>query len=510
MPYVSSALARSLAHSLYRADYTVAALTETFGTAALSALQQGDAAPIRRSLHAVATPMAIVTRLFWLGDLCARPEVENALQSVALGELEASGIVETEGNAVRALIAIRPYAYQDAHGAGEWWIASDLDEVAGVAPLRSDHVLGVGGAGRTLASLLPPLHVKHSLDMGCGCGILSLHLRRFSDEVTATDISERAVWFTNLTADLNGVDCINTRVGSLFDPVAGERFGIVASNPPFVVTPRVEGVPTYEYRDGGATGDALMANVLSGLHAVLDDGGVAVLLGNWEERIDTSGLDRVQTWTGNLDTWIIERENIDPVGYARLWARDGGSRPGTDDYDSLVAAWLDDFDSREVSGIGMGWIVARRPLGGKTLARSERLAHHMPTDMPGVHVLDAIRAHDELSETNDDALESTYLFVSADVTEARHHMPGSESPSVIELRQGGSFGRSVEVDPALAGFVGACDGDLTVGAIIGALAQILEVDRSALTADLLPRVRELIFTGFLSLPRAAGSAATDR
>ena len=40
---------------------------------------------------------------------------------------------------------------------------------------------------------------------------------------------------------------------------------------------------------------------------------------------------------------------------------------------------------------------------------------------------------------------------------------------------------------------------LTVGQLVGALAQLLEVDEAALAADLLPRVRELVVTGFLGL-----------
>jgi hypothetical protein len=55
----------------------------------------------------------------------------------------------------------------------------------------------------------------------------------------------------------------------------------------------------------------------------------------------------------------------------------------------------------------------------------------------------------------------------------------------------------LKADTALAAFVGACDGDLPVGVIVGALADLLDVDAAELGADLLPRVRELIFVGML-------------
>jgi hypothetical protein len=73
---------------------------------------------------------------------------------------------------------------------------------------------------------------------------------------------------------------------------------------------------------------------------------------------------------------------------------------------------------------------------------------------------------------------------------------------VIELRQGGGFARAVGVDPALAGFVGACDGELTVGQIAAALADLFEVPFADLWADLEPRIRSLLLDGFL-LPASA-------
>jgi len=68
---------------------------------------------------------------------------------------------------------------------------------------------------------------------------------------------------------------------------------------------------------------------------------------------------------------------------------------------------------------------------------------------------------------------------------------------VIELRQGGGFSRTVAVDPALAGFVGACDGELTVVQIVAALADLFEVPLADLWAELEPRIRSLVLDGIL-------------
>ena len=68
---------------------------------------------------------------------------------------------------------------------------------------------------------------------------------------------------------------------------------------------------------------------------------------------------------------------------------------------------------------------------------------------------------------------------------------------VLELRQGGGFSRTIGVDPALAALVGASDGTLPVGVLIGAIAQLMDASEPDLRAELLPRVRELIDLGLL-------------
>jgi len=96
--------------------------------------------------------------------------------------------------------------------------------------------------------------------------------------------------------------------------------------------------------------------------------------------------------------------------------------------------------------------------------------------------------------------------VGSDVTEERHFWPGQEDPTLMTLHQGGGFGRSVPLDTAQAALVGACDGELPVGVIIEAIAQLLDVDAGELRAELLPRVRALLDDAFLE-PPAPGSGA---
>ncbi|MFT2815537.1 class I SAM-dependent methyltransferase [Leifsonia sp. A12D58] len=505
---------------LASANYSVTALTGLWGVEADAALHRNQRVPALRALKALRQKLgrpersATLAQLFVLGLPVTRADLDAALPTLGTtGALEL-GLVEpdTAPDLLRPLLDLRPYSFIDAQGAGSWWIASDLGELALGHALGENHVLGVGGASLTLAGLVLPNPVSSALDLGTGCGIQAMHAARHADRVVATDISERALELAALNARLNGITNIEFRLGSLFEPVAGERFDHIISNPPFVITPRTEGVPSYEYRDGGLVGDAIVEAVVTGAAAHLTPGGVAQLLGNWEYRTNVDAFDRMTAWldrpeSGNLDAWIIEREVELPTEYAETWIRDGGTRPDTPDFDRLYGAWLDDFAARNVAKVGFGYMLLRAPVEGPAASaapfrRLERLLGSLGQNSSGLgtYLAECLAAHDWQAATNDDALSRAHLIVAPDVTEERHYWPGNDDPTLMTLHQGAGFGRTVPLDTALAALIGACDGDLSVAAIIGALSQLLEVDEDALTADLLPRLRELLDDGFLRAP----------
>jgi hypothetical protein len=493
-------LLERLRDDLTDAGYTVEALTTLWGAEAANALARGFRVPARRAVRDSAAAPAVLASLFLLGDPQDAEQVSAALPRLGIDAAERLGLIAREEERVRSLVDLRPYSFVDSDGVGNWWIASDHGELTTDGPLREDYVLGVGGASLTLSGLILPEPVATALDLGTGCGIQAMHAARYAQRVVATDISERALGYASFNAALNGIEHIEFRLGSLFEPVAGERFERIVSNPPFVITPRVAGVPEYEYRDGGRAGDELVQAVIGGVRDHLQPGGVAQLLANWEYRAGVDAFDRVRSWTEGLDAWVIERETLDPPRYAETWIRDGGLRPGSDDFDRLYELWLDDFRSRAVDRIGFGYLTLRLPVGALTLSRFERLDGALGDRAGGLGATLAasLHAHDRVLALDDDNLLQQTLTVAPDVTEERHHWPGEEHPSVITLRQGGGFGRTVSAETALAGFVGACDGTLRVGALTAALSSVLEADPAELQAALLPELRRLLIDGFLA------------
>ncbi|MEU4207035.1 DUF7059 domain-containing protein [Rothia terrae] len=487
------------------------------GTYRLRQIQESDASAEQKNL-------ATVVAFFLLAHSVSEKNLNTALRPVTFAGLKDLGLAESHEGLVRATVDLRPHSADDGT---ELWVASDLGAHQRPGVLRKDHVLGIGHASLTLAQITERTAVQKALDLGTGCGIQTFHLLAHAQHVTATDISERALAFTRFnlvlnapTLDINpqNLDArVSLRLGSLLEPVAGEKFDLVISNPPFVITPRKsEETPAdqYTYRDGGMAGDGIVSTLVQQLPTVLNEGGRAQMLGNWEIPVDgESWADRPRQWVGeNTEAWFIQREVLTPEQYAETWLKDASENRDPQLFESAYMDYLRDFSARGVDSIGFGMIWLRKPTAAALdahrqnphaqvlLQRFEEITY--PVQQPlAPFMTQAVARHDALAQLDDSELASLYLTAAEDVTEERHAEPGAEHPSVIILRQGAGLRRTVVETSETSGFVSACDGELAAGQIINALASILEWDE--LPADqnpkfaLLLHIRELVRDGFL-------------
>ncbi len=523
-------------------NYTYDAVQELLGTNAADAMARDQVVPgiwrveqiLRGEYSAKQKNLARLLAFFLLARPLSEAEAAEVFGDTLSDFAEASLIERDAADCWIASVDLRPHAADDGT---EIYVAADLGAHQRPGVLRKDHVLGIGHASLTLAQITERTPVERALDVGTGCGIQTFHLLAHARHVTATDISERALAFTRFNLLLNAQTLnidpqnpqtrVSLREGSLLDPVAGERFNLVVSNPPFVITPRVAGESAEEqftYRDGGLPGDEIVSTMVRQLPSVLVPGGRAQMLGNWEIIRDSADPsqphpwdERVRAWVeeAGAEAWIIQRETLSPESYAETWLKDASENRDRKHYEQTYLAYLNDFESRNVHSIGFGMIWLRRPseatAAGVTepLQRFEEITY--PIQQPIARALtESVRRYDRLAAMDDEALLAAHVEVAEDVTEERHGRPGAEHPSVILLRAGSGLCRTQLLSTETAGFASASDGELAVDQIVAALAMLLswpEYDEAAAAArgtqqqhprdTLLHAVRELVLKSFL-------------
>ena len=472
-----SRLRRALAGAGFTHDTVVARL----GPVAHEALARNETTPgLRRTGDG--SPLSTLVRLFLLQAPVAHHHAERALPGL-LDQLAGEEILERSGGEVRALVDCRPYAADDR----DLWVLSDLTPGLDGAPhhLPTDHVLGVSSASTSLAQLTIRRPVDRALDLGTGCGVQALHLAVHSGHVVATDVNRRALRLAALGCELNEAAGVELREGSLWDPVAGERFDLIATNPPFVISP--PGTDRWVYRDSGLPGDEVVERIVRQAPEHLTPGGWCHVLANWVVQRDRSWDERLGSWmAGDCSALVVQREVVDPAAYVELWLKDAGLH-GAPDYAARYDAWLTWLEHQGVEGVGFGWINVRAAAGPHTF-----LDWPYAVEQP---IAPAIAAWGEVSGRRVDVRDR--LVRADDVVQETTGPPGAADPETIVLRQQRGLRRARRVDTVEAALVGACDGDLTIGQILGAVASLLVRDEAELETAYLPVVEELVHEGFL-------------
>ena len=178
------------------------------------------------------------------------------------------------------------------------------------------------------AETLPP--GARVLDLCSGSGAIAISAARRA-EVTAVDVSRRAVLTIRINARLNGVR-VDARRGDLFGAVAGERFDAIVSNPPYVPA-ATDDLPTRgptRAWDAGRDGRALLDRICAGAARHLNPGGVILLVHS-----SLLGYEPTAEALGELEVElaVAERGRLGPLMRAR---RAEGLIPQVDHEDVLI------------------------------------------------------------------------------------------------------------------------------------------------------------------------------
>ncbi len=473
--------------ALDAAGYTTSTILAAIGGDGPALLARNDVEPVLRRTRS-GTALDTLVRLFLCETAVSVAQAERALAPLPLARWAQAGVVAVEGDQVTALVVLQPL---EAVGR-PFTLAHDSNARA----TSADRVMGISPSSRTLAEMTVRPSVRRALDVGTGSGIQALQASGHAEHVVASDTNRRALAMAEFTTALNGIGNVSTRHGSLFDPVADERFDLIVANPPFVISPESR----FDYRDSGLPSDELCRRIVAAAPRHLDERGWCQLVASWAHTGDTAWDRRLAGWfegTG-CDAWVIQR-SVHPVdAYASMWIRNSGRDPAS--ASQSFAEWMAYYERLGIEGVGFGLITIRPARGATPWVRVEELTHDLGTS-PGSAIAAGFERLGWLAEVGDDPrrlLEARLVVGEAVRLDQRHRWtPGGWALDEAELRQLGPLGFSGSIDPQMGALLTGCDGSSRLGDVVHALAGSLGTPPEDLALQVVPIVHQLVERGFL-------------
>jgi methylase of polypeptide subunit release factors len=422
--------------------------------------------------------LAVLIRLFLLGVPVARKRIDELLDDQLSARLAKAGLLATDDDLVHGAARIVPH--------DELLIASDH---AAAADEHADHVPGVHRPSVALAHLTVRGSGERALDLCSGNGIQAILLAAHANSVVATDVNARALAYAKFNAALNGVNNVETRLGSFLEPVAGEQFDLVVANPPYVISPE----NAYLFRDSGMRGDAVSEHVVRGTPETLAPGGFACLMIAWA--LDPNDpMERPRSWLENsgCDAFLLHTSTDDPIETATVWNRDIADRP--DAYADAIDRWLGYYRELGIEQLGYACLVLRKTADGRDGWLEAQQLPRAGLRPAGKHVRKLFETHDRLSEIEPaSALLDRRLRVVDDavVTQETRFSEGHWRSESLTLRLETGLPFSAELDPKTARLVRELDGSRTVAEALAAAVDDAERDTG------LALTRQMLAVGFL-------------
>jgi methylase of polypeptide subunit release factors len=466
----------TLREVLDRAPFTGAAIRDALGTEDEVLSRTRDIPVHIRRLRDRGAFGALV-QLFILNIPVAAERMSEAVAPLTLDACERMGILRRDGDVVRPLVRLVPH--------DELIIASDLRLVPGQeAP--HDHVPGVHRPTVTLARLTVRTPVKRGLDLGTGNGVEAILLRPHVDHVVGSDVNARALEFARFNGILNRVPDIDWRVGSWFAPMKDERFNVIASNPPYVISPASQ----YVYRDSGMEGDSVSEQVVREVAAHLEEGGFGTVTVSWAADKGDADAKPVRRWVEGIgcDAWILHYRTEDPLTTAKNWNEQDAVDP--DAYGRVLDDWLAYYTRLGIKAIAYGAVVMRRRKTPANWVRVDPLPGGR-LEVASAHILRVFAAGDHLQT----------LPVGATLLDERFHVPASvrisrvtslrDRTGLVRLSLDEGVGFQADIDDHVVNVLERLDA--------GTLREAL--DGAATAGGLAPRDRERFVTAGATLAR---------
>jgi methylase of polypeptide subunit release factors len=449
---------------------------------------RSDVRVVRRRA-ASSSPFHCLARLFVVGDPVERTVLDGIWEERLTDQLGRSGLLVLADG--RARSAFKMLAYDP------WYVLRDFEPDYTGKPCAADHVLGVGAASVTLSQFTVRRPCGSALDLGTGAGFQAMMAGRHARRVCGTDTNPRALNLARFNAALNGIGNVAYLPGSFYEPVAGRRFDLVVSNPPFVISPESK----YIYRDGGLEGDEVSRRVVCGVGDHLEPEGFAVFMVNWCHRDEGQWADTPRSWVEQTGTngWVLCFETRDVLTYAAKWIQTSESVDRTG-FETQLDAWLAYYRELGVDCISSGMIILQRPAGAPSWIRAERIDGGDRSGACGPHIERVFAAENYLRSLPDPRalLDDAFRLCPEHVLEHRLRVQdGRWSYLSQKLLRTEGLGFAGNLDLHMAALLEQCDGNHPLRELIAMVAGRVEQPAEEVTPVVLDAVSKLLRAGLL-------------
>ncbi len=419
----------ALRDALDRAPYTAEAIRAALGTEEDIMSRVRDIPVHVRRLRDKGAFGALV-RLFLLNVPTDAAQVAQALAPLTLEAATTMGLLSVAHDTATAMVRLVPH--------DDLVIASDRRLSPG-DDLPHDHVPGVHRPSVTLAHLTVRTPVERGLDLGTGNGVEAILMARHAKHVVGSDVNARAIEFARFNGILNGQPGIDWRVGSWFERMPGERFDVIACNPPYVISPATQ----YAYRDSGMEGDSISEQVVREVAAHLEEGGFGTVTVSWATTKDDTDATAVRRWVAGTgcDAWVLHYRTEDPLTTAKNWNEHDAT--GTEAYAEVLDEWLAYYARLGIEAIAYGAVVLRRRAGASWVKVDPLPAGRLRPASD--HIRRVFSAQDDLAMADDDGILDRRFRPAAAVQVTRVAAASGEAAApALSLEEGLGFQATID------------------------------------------------------------------
>lgn len=438
----------------------------------------------------VGEPLGVLVRLFLVGEAVDEAQARKVLGRETVDDLDALGLLGPAPSG--GLLG----TFRTSPADDDLLILSEAPW-SPYPPPRSSIVMAISGSTRALARMAIQPSGGTVLEIGTGCGVVALLAAARAERVVATDFNPRAVNVTAFNAVFNRRDNVEVRVGDLFEPVRGETFDLILTNPPYVMNPPADSAtPRLLYRDSGFMADGLSEAVVRGMARHLKPGGFGQSTINWACMKGADWRARLQGWVqdSGCDAWLLRADILTAERYVVRWMPPH-SENDFPAYQKKYDEWVAYFEREGIEAVGSGLMTLRKRAGSNWFAED---VVSEPHSQCGAAVARGFPLRDFLIGRSDEAIlrEKYRLAPEARWTQTLEPAAQGWKPGGSRLQLSSGLGFALNVDGLGMNVVTRCRGDRPLGVVLSDLAAEAKQDAAKLTTAALPLVRVLIEQGF--------------